>query len=357
MAAPHPRLAARVAALAGARLPALSVAVLLAAPAASLAQTQPESVEATVQRARELASSGQAGSAVDLLLEGGSARLLRGEDRAAEDLMQVASELAPTSAAVHSLHGRAQLSLRRFRLAASSLERARQLGDGSLRTTLYLAAARWENGDLAGSEELYREAIARTGGAPLPLHQLGRLLLWQGRYEDALVPLRQAASRTPELDVRLDLARALDRAGLAEEAIAAYRRVVEAEPEHPRAHYGLGRALARLGRREEAARHLAIHERVYLEDQQRTREAGLLDVALDAARIEAEGGHPGAARSRLARLPETPDVLAARAAAHRRAGDLRSALADLERAVGAAPEREDLQALLRDARLAGLDPR
>jgi Flp pilus assembly protein TadD len=271
--------------------------------------------------------------------------------------MRVASELAPSSAAVHALHGRAQLSLRRFRLAASSLERARQLGDGSLRTTLYLAAARWENGDLAGSEEMYREAVARTAAAPLPLHQLGRLLLWQGRYEDALVPLRQAAARTAELDVRLDLARALDRAGRDEEAIAAYRLVVEAEPEHPRAHYGLGRALARLGRAEEAARHLAIHERLYLEDQQRTRQTGLLDVEPDTARAETAAGRPDAALGRLAPLPETPDVLAARAAAHRRAGDLRAAVAALERAVAAAPEREDLRALLRDARIVELEPR
>ena len=332
--------------------------VAQAAPGAQTArEPQDAAVEATVSRARALAAGGAAAEAADLLVAEASASFRRGELEPAEDLLLVATALAPSSPAAHSLLGVVRLSQMRFRLAAESLELARRLGDRSLRTTLYVAAARWENGDLAGSEELYREAVALSDGAALPLHQLGRLLLWQGRAEEAIEPLERAAARDPSAtDVRLALARALERAGRDAEAVDVYRLVVEVEPEHPRAHYGLGRALARLGRNDEAVHHLALHDRLYRRDEERTREAGLLETELAAARAEAGAGDFAAALSRLDRLPETPDALAVRAAAHRQAGDLAAAVAALERAVAAAPDRDDLQALLRDARLAELAP-
>jgi tetratricopeptide (TPR) repeat protein len=337
--------------------PGLLAVVLVVTTPASGASADDGSVARIEEQARSLAAAGEPSAALQLLLRDAEARLRDGRGSHAVELMAVALELAPGSAAAHGLHGRALAAQMRFGSAAESLRRARELGDQSLRTLMYLAGASWENGDLAAAEELHREAVARSGGAPFALHQLGRLLLWQGRYADALTPLGQAAARTPAaLDVRLDLARAQAGAGRDAEAADSYRAVALAQPDHPRAHYGLARVLARLGRAEEAARHLAIHQRLYLDEQRRAREAGLLGVELDAARAEVAGGRARAALERLGRLPETAEVLAARGAAHRAAGELGAAVAALERAVAAAPDREDLQALLRETRLVGLQP-
>jgi cytochrome c-type biogenesis protein CcmH/NrfG len=228
--------------------------------------------------------------------------------------------------------GREAVLAREFVRGAEALERALELGDTDPRTRLYLGAALWETGELERSEAVYREALAAAGpgrGAFLPLHQLGRLLLWQGRADEAVAPLERAVRLSPSAaDTQLALARALSESGRGDDALAAYRRAVELAPDSFHAHWGLAQELLRAARegdasaRAEAAQVLETYHELYRADQLRTRETGLLDAQLAAA-----------------------DLALAR-------GDREAAVAALERAVALAPERQDLALLLAEQRLA-----
>lgn len=261
--------------------------------------------------------------------------------------------------------GRTAVLAREFARGAEALERALELGDTDPRTRLYLGAALWETGELARAEEVYRQALAAAGpgrGAFLPLHQLGRLLLWQGRADEAVAPLERAVRLAPDAaDTRLALARALSESGQGGEALAAYRQAVGLAPDSFHAQWGLAQELLRAARegddsaRTEAAQVLAVYRQLYQQDQVRTRETGLQDARLAEAGLAlARGDVEGATEAaRLyASLGDSPEALAGLARARARLGDHAGAVAALERAVALAPERRDLALMLADQRLA-----
>jgi tetratricopeptide (TPR) repeat protein len=89
----------------------------------------------------------------------------------------------------------------------------------------------------------------------------GELALAQGRTTDALELLKQAVAIQPWVLTRSSLARALDRAGQQQEAIAAYEKVVTESPEpwegHVEwavSHLALARLYERAGRTDDARR-------------------------------------------------------------------------------------------------------
>lgn len=308
-----------------------------------------------------ISSSGD-GEETDRLLETASRAIAEERYEDAEAALRRAVDEDRGSPAVHALLGRVLALQDEYLEAEAVLERAVALGGDDMTTLLYLGSARWENGRLEEAEETLRRAVEVAGPRrPLAARQLGRFLLWGGRYEEAIEPLREAAHRYPSAsDVLYDLAQALAGAGRSREAVEAYRRVLDEVPDHTRARYGLGLALSALGEHEEATRHLAAYERLYRRDQAETRERRLLEAEIAAARREVQRGEWRAAVTRLSALPETPETLLALATAHRAGGDLDRAVTLLERAVASAPAREDLRRRLRELRLArdgdGLPP-
>lgn len=320
------------------------------------AAADPASPPAYLGLARSLAAQGKGDQAAAVLRGVGERWLGWGRYEPAEELLETAVGLAPDSSEGHLLLGRARLLRRQYLAAEGPLERALELGRHDVRTLLYLGSVRWENGRIAAAEEAFRQALAESGRAPLALHQLGRLLLWQGRAGEAVGLLREATAGEPgAVDVELDLAAALAGSGETAAALVAFVRAVELAPEHTRAHYGLARLLARLGRREEAAVELDRYRELYQADQERTRRAGLEQAALNAGLAKLHRGEVAAAVEHLSALPETVDVLAALGAAWSAAGEPARAAAALERALALEPERRDLRALLAEARLAAAE--
>ena len=104
-----------------------------------------------------------------------------------------------------------------------------------------------DQGQAPGGEETYS------------LYRRGMELLESGDFEQATVPLRKAARLDPEKSsIREALGRAYFRSRRYEEAAEEFEAVVERYPVHDFAHFGLGRALAKTGRKDRARRHLAI---------------------------------------------------------------------------------------------------
>jgi tetratricopeptide (TPR) repeat protein len=91
------------------------------------------------------------------------------------------------------------------------------------------------------------------------LYRRGIELLEDSDYEEAAIPLEEAARQAPEKSsVREALGRAYFRCGRFEAAAAEFEAVVDAHQVNDYAHFCLGRALAKTGQRERARHHLAL---------------------------------------------------------------------------------------------------
>ncbi len=91
------------------------------------------------------------------------------------------------------------------------------------------------------------------------LYRRGIELLEERDFEQAAVPLEQAARRAPEKSsVREALGRAYFRSGRFAAAATEFEAVVEAHQVNDFAHFCLGRALAKTGETERARHHLAL---------------------------------------------------------------------------------------------------
>jgi tetratricopeptide (TPR) repeat protein len=287
------------------------------------------------------------------LLDAGRQAIDQGSYPAAIAALEEAARLAPASAEVHALLGKAYLRDRKAHPAAAHLEKAMAAGVDDPNTLLQLGAAWWELKRTADAERTFRRVLDSGSGTLVALQQLGRLLLFEGRAADALEPLRRAVALRPEdVDLRLDLAAALEGAGQKTEALAAYRDAVQKAPELPRARYGLARLLLRAGERDAAARELEVYQRLVADQKERTRQEGLARARLDQGWSLFQSGRAREAAEIFASLPETVESLSGLAFSRSGLGDHRGAAQALERAVALAPEREDLRLVLAEERLA-----
>jgi len=197
-----------------------------------------------------------------------------------------------------------------------------------------------------------REAKARSGDSFPAVYQLGRLLLWTSRFEEAADLLERCAVQAPSAaDVQLDLARALDGAGRTDRALEAFGRAVELAPEHSEMRYGLAMALMRSGDRQAAQAELEVYSGLYEDEQRQTMQAGLERARIARGRELVRQGRAEEAVAHLSELPESAESLSALAGALRAQGDLQGAADRLAGAVALEPDRADLRALLNEIRL------
>ncbi len=316
----------------------------------------PASLAALEGWARALLGLGRGAEATGSLRRGSETALERADYARAVALLELALAASPGDMAVSARLGQALMLDRRFTAAEGYLRSAWEGGERGPRELLYFAACLWENGELEEAEARYREAIERTGGNAVALYELGRLLLWQGRAEEAAASIDRALARGASgLGPRLDLARALGQLARegnlpAERAVQAFRAAVAMAPEHSEARYGLARALLLAGRREQAQEELATYGRLQSEDQVRARELARSAAQSARARELIGEGRSDEARALLEELPDLAEVWHARALLARLDGDIGGAIEALERALALERERADLAALLTELR-------
>jgi Flp pilus assembly protein TadD len=104
----------------------------------------------------------------------------------------------------------------------------------------------------------YTDRVGRTDDT-YTLYRRGVELLEDGSFSEATVPLAEVARRAPEKSsVREALGRAYFRNRQFAEAAAEFEAVVESHHVNDFAHFCLGRALEKTGRRLEARRHMTL---------------------------------------------------------------------------------------------------
>jgi tetratricopeptide (TPR) repeat protein len=124
-------------------------------------------------------------------------------------------------------------------------------------------------GQAATAEKLLRQLAAQAPGEVNCQWLLGVALLDQGRIADAAAILEDTVARAPDFaEARVDLARARQRGGRAEEARTEVRRVLERRPQHHRAWLAYGDALVDLGQYDDAR---VAFDRARLTDPERAR--------------------------------------------------------------------------------------
>jgi Tfp pilus assembly protein PilF len=291
---------------------------------------------------------GEPAQALPLVVPAAERWLEAGDYSQAGRVLRAVAEANPETGRVQGLLGRSAALDRQFRAAQGPLERAVALGERDQSTLLLLGSTLWENGSLGKAEEVLSEAAAAAGGDPmLARHQLGRLWLWQGRFEEATTALEEVGRSRPDWPgVGLDRARAYQGAGEFEAARREFDLYLAVHPEDAGALYGSAQVLAALGEREAATEQMRRYQDVRDADRRSVLERGHLEAEIDQALDWLRSGQVQQALEQLEGMPETVEVLTARARIHVRLGQRDEAIASLEDALSLDPERRDLRSEL-----------
>ncbi len=183
--------------------------------------------------------------------------------------------LAPENPKLRAHYGVNLAEQGKYVAAVKQLEAARRGGFDGPNVLFYLGSALWETGRLDEAAARLREAIVKAPDMVSARHRLGRLLIFQGKAAEAVPELSRASELEPgSAEVLLDLGRALEASGNPAKAEVAYRHALEIQPDVPLAHYLLGTLLARRGKRDEAALHIARYQTAFDGEQENRFRSG-----------------------------------------------------------------------------------
>jgi len=109
----------------------------------------------------------------------------------------------------------------------------------------------------------YRKALDLDPNSAPALFNVGFIAKMKGNLEEAETFLTKSDALAPnQIKTLYTLAAVRFDRGNFEGAISCLERVVAGEPEHPQAHYYYARALAKLGRAEDARKEMQIHQEI-----------------------------------------------------------------------------------------------
>ena len=318
-----------------------------------LLDTYPALIEAHEGLVTALERQGRRREATRWLLEAGQGLVRSGDLEPGTRFLEHALGLDGDLASTHAALGHAYLQAQRYRDAETHLRRAIELGETSPMARLFLAAALWELGMYDEAKTAYGELLGFAGpSAAAARRTLGALHVFRGEYE-AAIPLLGAAlgESADSIQVRYDLARALEGAKRIAEAIELYEAAIEDAPDFLQAHYRLARLYRVAGECGRAAHHFERFTALHAAHQARTRAEGRLTARLNQGWSLLRENAAEAARALFESLPPGPDTLRGLGQAQYRSGDIAAAIATIERLLETDPERLELRLLLEEWRL------
>jgi tetratricopeptide (TPR) repeat protein len=109
-----------------------------------------------------------------------------------------------------------------------------------------------QDGRANDAERIARDVLARSPDDARALHVFGCALLMQGRVEEAIAPLEQAARKRHDPEIDTQVAIALRRAGRFDEALARLKRATRRRPPYAAAFHELGYLLSCMQRYDDA---------------------------------------------------------------------------------------------------------
>jgi Flp pilus assembly protein TadD len=258
---------------------------------------------------------------------------------------------APDNPRLNAHYGVNLAAQRDYGRAVEHLQAALRGGFDDAKVLLFLGSALWEIGRLDEAKVRLKEAVAKAPDDAASRHRLGRLLLLRGEVAAAAIELERAAQLdSGSGEIAVDLGRVREASGDSAGAESAYRRALARDPAPPLAHYLLGTLLARTGRRDEAARHIALYRESFERDQQQQFRSRSRQAELNLARARLSEGRFADALTQFERHPDDPEALRGAAQALSGLGRHTDAVKKLERAVELDPKDSALRYELDAAR-------
>jgi tetratricopeptide (TPR) repeat protein len=109
------------------------------------------------------------------------------------------------------------------------------------------------HGSYAEAEKMFRKAISSNWSAPIPHNQLGLVLQYQGKSDDAMAQFQRVVGIDPQSWLGYNnIGWVLSANGKVDQAIANYRRSIELNPRYALAYNNLALALGREGHTDQA---------------------------------------------------------------------------------------------------------
>jgi superkiller protein 3 len=196
----------------------------------------------------------------------GAAYAAQGNYRDAVEPFRKACSLNPRLEDACYYLARALYSLNQFEAALQAFEHALTVDRHLWRVHNGIALCFEAMGRAEDAEAHFREAARQDRGDSRPdadpRIDFGAFLFRQGRVEEAVAILRQVVPGRPSARANFELGRALVHLGALDEARIHLEQAVKQDPGHAAAHLLLGKVYFRLGRIEEAERHIRLGEKV-----------------------------------------------------------------------------------------------
>ncbi|MEW5976642.1 MAG: tetratricopeptide repeat protein [Acidobacteriota bacterium] len=156
----------------------------------------------------------------------------------------------------------------KYREAIAELEKVVDLNSSLPGTYYQLGYSYWKLGDFDRARDHFKRELQFKPPDPYSHYYLGRILLAEGKAAEAVEQFEKVLALAPILDVYRQAGNAYLMAGRVTDAIAVLEKEVRRAPDQGEAHYKLGRAYQRAGRREEAQRELSLARELKWQDQE-----------------------------------------------------------------------------------------
>jgi protein O-GlcNAc transferase len=187
-----------------------------------------------------------------------------GDSEGAVTALRKACDMAPRDEEACYYLARNLHALGHYEAARPAFEKALRASPPPLRARVHRAVALnfAAMGAAAEAEQHFVKSIQLAGGTPLESEDArvdyGAFLFRQGRTEEALRPLQQAAQDTPYTRAFLELGRVLLHLGKLDEAAARLEKAVALDPANANARLLLGRTYLQMGRLAEGEREMRL---------------------------------------------------------------------------------------------------
>lgn len=191
----------------------------------------------------------------------GAAYFERGQYKEAVAQFEAATRLAPADARAWKSLGVIHAAQGNFKPAEGPLRTACQLDPRDKDACYYLGLASYNLGQYESALDAYTKALRSTSPIGRVHSGMGLVLEALGRSADAERELREAlksgnGQSVPGFDPEVELGAFLFRQGRLEEALRILNEAAKSRPDSARAHFELARTLVQFGRLDDAASHL-----------------------------------------------------------------------------------------------------
>ncbi|HVG34177.1 MAG TPA: FG-GAP-like repeat-containing protein [Pyrinomonadaceae bacterium] len=190
--------------------------------------------------------------------------------------------------------GVAMLEQYKYKEGAEAFSRALQLDPKLAMARINLGIALFNVPDLRGAQREAEAAAALAPNAPQPHYIMGLIARSQNRAEDAVAAFRRVLKVDPnDVGANVNLGQLLVQQRKYTEAAAAFRTAIAAEPYNLTALYNLGTALTRAGEREEGARLIQKFQALRQSGAGTTIGQNYLEQGRYAEAVSSTGAEPG----------------------------------------------------------------